>query len=82
MVADGDSLGRVNTSQELIERALALAGADKATLEPNQRISINWEAQTVATTAIAAAIGELAGSVTALGIMVGDLAEAATAPKR
>jgi integrase len=63
-------------SRELIERALELANRDKELLEPNQRISINWEAQTVATTAIAAAIAEHAAAVTALGIMVGDIAEA------
>lgn len=62
------------TSAELVTLALDLASRDSALLQENQRVSINWEAQTVATSAIAAAIGELAAAVSAGGIMLGDLA--------
>jgi hypothetical protein len=65
-------------SRELIEQALELARRDKESLAENQRVSINWEAQTVATTAIAAALAEIAAAVAAHGVMVGDLAEALT----
>lgn len=67
-------------SGALIERALDLASRETEHLEPNQRVSINWEAGIVAVTAVAAAIHEHAATVTALGIMIGDLAEALASP--